>query len=429
MPRHRFTSESVTEGHPDKVCDAISDAILDGILTQDPKARVACEALAKTGMVIVAGEITTTAWVDMPVVVRDTVRSIGYTHSTMGFDADTCAVLTAIEKQSPDIAQGVTEGEGMHKEQGAGDQGLMFGYATDETEELMPAPIQYAHHLARRLTQIRKDGKVDFLRPDGKTQVTLEYDGDVPVRIDAVVVSSQHDEDVKYKTLREAIVELVIEKVLPKRLIDKETKFHVNPTGRFVVGGPQGDCGLTGRKIIVDTYGGMGRHGGGAFSGKDPSKVDRSACYYARFVAKNVVAAGIARRCEVQLAYAIGVAQPVGVHVNTFGTGLVSDEKLERYLHQSFDMRPKAIIDELGLLAPIYRATAAYGHFGRSEFSWESTSRAAKIADDLLASKAAKHHVGAELNGFSNGDAAKKNGKKDKKKHKKKNRKALVAEA
>jgi S-adenosylmethionine synthetase len=428
MPRHRFTSESVTEGHPDKVCDAISDAILDGILTQDPKARVACEALAKTGMVIVAGEITTTAWVDMPVVVRDTVRSIGYTHSTMGFDADTCAVLTAIEKQSPDIAQGVTEGEGMHKEQGAGDQGLMFGYATDETEELMPAPIQYAHHLARRLAQIRKDEKVDFLRPDGKTQVTLEYDGDTPVRIDAVVVSSQHDEDVKYKTLREAIIELVIEKVLPKRLIDKETKFHVNPTGRFVVGGPQGDCGLTGRKIIVDTYGGMGRHGGGAFSGKDPSKVDRSACYYARYVAKNVVAAGIARRCEVQLAYAIGVAQPVGVHVNTFGTGLISDEKLERYLHQSFDMRPKAIIDELGLLAPIYKATAAYGHFGRSEFSWESTARAAKIADDLLGSKV-KHHVGAELNGFSNGDSSKKNGKKDKKKNKKKHKKAVLAEA
>jgi S-adenosylmethionine synthetase len=428
MSRHRFTSESVTEGHPDKVCDAISDAILDGILAQDPKARVACEALAKTGMVIVAGEITTTAWVDMPVVVRDTVRSIGYTHSAMGFDADTCAVLTAIEKQSPDIAQGVTEGEGMHKEQGAGDQGLMFGYATDETEELMPAPIQYAHQLARRLAHIRKEGKVDFLRPDGKTQVTLEYDGDVPARIDAVVVSSQHDEDVKYKTLREAIVELVIEKVLPKRLIDKDTKFHVNPTGRFVVGGPQGDCGLTGRKIIVDTYGGMGRHGGGAFSGKDPSKVDRSACYYARYVAKNVVAAGVARRCEVQLAYAIGVAQPVGVHVNTFGTGLVGDEKLERYLHESFDMRPKAIISELDLLAPIYRPTAAYGHFGRSEFSWESTVRAAKIADDLLGSRV-KHHVGAELNGFSNGHSSKKESKKDKKKNKKKHKKGDVAEA
>jgi S-adenosylmethionine synthetase len=428
MPRHRFTSESVTEGHPDKVCDAISDAILDGILAHDPKARVACEALAKTGMVVVAGEITTTAWVDMPVVVRDTVREIGYTHSEMGFDANTCAVLTAIEKQSPDISQGVTEGKGLHKEQGAGDQGLMFGYATDETENYMPAPIDYAHQLARRLAQIRKDEKVDFLRPDGKTQVTLEYEGDTPVRIDAVVVSSQHDEDVKYKTLREALIELVVEKVIPKRLIDGDTKIHINPTGRFVVGGPQGDCGLTGRKIIVDTYGGMGRHGGGAFSGKDPSKVDRSACYYARFVAKNVVAAGVARRCEIQVAYAIGVAQPVGVHVNTFGTGLVSDEKLERYIRETFDMRPKAIIDELGLLAPIYKATAAYGHFGRSEFSWESTARAAKIADDLLRSKV-KHHLGAELNGFTNGVSSKKNGKKDKKKNKKKQRKAEELEA
>jgi S-adenosylmethionine synthetase len=427
MPRHRFTSESVTEGHPDKICDAISDAILDGILAEDPKARVACEALAKTGMVIVAGEITTTALLDIPVIVRNTVRGIGYTHSEMGFDANTCAVLTAIEKQSPDISQGVSEGEGLHKEQGAGDQGLMFGYATDETDELMPAPIQYAHQLARRLAQVRKEGKVNFLRPDGKTQVTLEYEGDTPVRIDAVVVSSQHDEDVKYKTLREAIIELVIEKVLPKRLIDKDTKFHVNPTGRFVVGGPQGDCGLTGRKIIVDTYGGMGRHGGGAFSGKDPSKVDRSACYYARYVAKNVVSSGVARRCEVQLAYAIGVAQPVGVHVDTFGTGLVNDEKLERYLHESFDMRPKAIIEELQLLAPIYQPTSSYGHFGRDEFSWESTARAAKIADDLLGSKV-KAHADAERNGLSNG-ATKKNGRKEKKKNKKKSKKALVAGA
>jgi S-adenosylmethionine synthetase len=428
MPRHRFTSESVTEGHPDKICDAISDAILDGILAQDPKARVACEALAKTGMVVVAGEITTRAWLDIPVVVRDTVRGIGYTHSDMGFDAGTCAVLTAIEKQSPDISQGVSEGEGLHKEQGAGDQGLMFGYATDETEEFMPAPIQFAHQLARRLAQVRKEEKVTFLRPDGKTQVTLEYEGDTPVRIDAVVVSSQHDEDVKYKALREAIIELVIEKVLPKRLIDKDTKFHVNPTGRFVVGGPQGDCGLTGRKIIVDTYGGMGRHGGGAFSGKDPSKVDRSACYYARYVAKNVVSAGVARRCEVQLAYAIGVAQPVGVHVNTFGTGIVSDEKLERYIHESFDMRPKGIIDELQLLAPIYQPTSSYGHFGRREFSWESTARAAKIADDLLASKV-KPHSGAELDGRSNGSASKKDGKKEKKKSRKRSKRALVAEA
>jgi S-adenosylmethionine synthetase len=425
MPRHRFTSESVTEGHPDKICDAISDAVLDGILAQDPKARVACEALAKTGMVVVAGEITTSAWVDMPSIVRDTVRAIGYTDSAMGFDANTCAVLTAIEKQSPDIAQGVTEGEGLHKEQGAGDQGLMFGYATDETEELMPAPIQYAHQLARRLAQVRKEGKARFLRPDGKTQVTLEYEGDTPIRIDAIVVSSQHDDDVKYKTLREAIIELVIEKVLPKRLIDKDTKFHVNPTGRFVVGGPQGDCGLTGRKIIVDTYGGMGRHGGGAFSGKDPSKVDRSACYYARYVAKNVVSAGVARRCEVQLAYAIGVAQPVGVHVNTFGTGLVPDEKLERYIHESFDMRPKAIIDELGLLAPIYRPTASYGHFGRSEFSWEKTVRAEKIADDLLGSKT-KRPVQTKENGT--GNAPKKGAGKDKKKDKKRNKNTVLAE-
>jgi len=386
MSRYRFTSESVTEGHPDKLCDAVSDSILDAILTQDRTARVACETLAKTGMVVVAGEITTTAVIDYPVIVRKAVKEIGYTSSEMGFDAGTCAVLTAVEKQSPDISQGVTEGEGMHKEQGAGDQGLMFGFACDETPNLMPAPIDYAHQLARQLTAIRKNGKADFLRPDGKTQVTLEYEGNTPVRVDAIVVSSQHSPDVKYKTLRDAIVSMVIEKVIPKKLIDKNTKFHVNPTGRFVVGGPQGDCGLTGRKIIVDTYGGMGRHGGGAFSGKDPSKVDRSACYYARFVAKNVVAAKLASRCEVQVAYAIGVAQPVGVHVNTFGTGKVSDEVLEKYIMANFDMRPKALIDELDLLRPVYTPTAAYGHFGRSEFSWEKTTRAAKMADDLLKS-------------------------------------------
>jgi len=414
MSRYRFTSESVTEGHPDKVCDAISDAILDGILAQDPTARVACEALAKTGMVVVAGEITTTAWVDMPVVVRDTVRDIGYVHSEMGFDGNTCAVITAIEKQSPDISQGVTEGEGLHKEQGAGDQGLMFGYATDEMPNLMPAPIDYAHQLAKQLAHIRKTGKVDFLRPDGKTQVTLEYENHVPVRVDAIVVSSQHDADVKYKTLREAIIELVINKVIPKKLLDKDTKFHVNPTGRFVIGGPLGDCGLTGRKIIVDSYGGMGRHGGGAFSGKDPSKVDRSACYYARYVAKNIVAAQVAKRCEVQVAYAIGVARPVGVNINTFGTGKVDDEKLEKYIMETFDMRPKAIIDELGLLAPIYKATSSYGHFGRSEFSWEKTHRAAAIAADLLGSKAKP----LATNGTT---GEKKNGaKKDKKAKKKK---------
>jgi S-adenosylmethionine synthetase len=384
MSRYRFTSESVTEGHPDKLCDAVSDSILDAILTQDRRARVACESLAKTGMVVVAGEITTTARIDFPQVVRETVKEIGYTDSAMGFDGNTCAVLTAIERQSPDIAQGVNEGDGLHKEQGAGDQGLMFGYATDETPELMPAPIQYAHTLARQLTAVRKKKQVDFLRPDGKTQVTLEYENDVPVRLDAIVVSTQHDEKVKYKQLREAVVELVIEKALPKRLFDAKTKVHVNPTGRFVIGGPQGDCGLTGRKIIVDSYGGMGRHGGGAFSGKDPSKVDRSACYYARYIAKNVVASGVARRCEVQVAYAIGVAQPVGVHVNTFGTGKVSDEALEKYILATFDMRPKALIEQLGLLAPIYKATAAYGHFGRAEFPWEKTDRAARIADDLL---------------------------------------------
>jgi S-adenosylmethionine synthetase len=390
MSRYRFTSESVTEGHPDKLCDQVSDSILDAILTQDPKSRVACESLAKTGMVVVAGEITTTAIVDYPKIIRQAVTDIGYTDSSMGFDAATCAVLTAIEQQSPDIAQGVNEGDGLHKEQGAGDQGLMFGYATDETPELMPAAIQYAHTLARQLAAVRKKRTVDFLRPDGKTQVTLEYENDVPVRIDAIVVSTQHDEKVKYKQLREAVIELVIEKALPKRLMDKATKLHVNPTGRFVVGGPMGDCGLTGRKIIVDSYGGMGRHGGGAFSGKDPSKVDRSACYYARFIAKNVVAAGVAKRCEVQIAYAIGVARPVGVHVNSFGTGKISDEVLEKYILANFDMRPKALIEELDLLRPIYKPTAAYGHFGRPEFPWEKTGRAAKIADDLLGGKAAK---------------------------------------
>src|SRR4029079_19480932 len=302
-------------------------------------------------------------------------------------DGNTCAVLSAVEKQSPDISQGVTEGQGMHKEQGAGDQGLMFGYATDETTNLMPAPIDYAHQLARQLAAVRKSGKVDFLRPDGKTQVTLEYENDVPVRIDAIVVSTQHNEAVKYKALREAVVDLVIDKIMPKKLMDKNTKIHVNPTGRFVVGGPQGDCGLTGRKIIVDTYGGMGRHGGGAFSGKDPSKVDRSACYYARFIAKNVVAAGLAKRCEVQVAYAIGVAKPVGVHVKPFGTGKISDEKLEAYILEKFDMRPKALITELGLLAPQYLQTAGYGHFGRSAFAWEKTHRAAQLAADLLGGK------------------------------------------
>jgi S-adenosylmethionine synthetase len=402
MSSYCFTSESVTEGHPDKLCDQVSDAILDAILEQDPRARVACESLAKTGMVVVAGEITTTAKLDFPQIVRETVKDIGYVDSSMGFDGNTCAVLTAIERQSPDIAQGVNEGDGLHKEQGAGDQGLMFGYATDETPELMPAPIQYAHTLARQLAAVRKKKQVDFLRPDGKTQITLEYRDHVPVRIDAIVVSTQHDEKVKYKQLREAVVELVIDKAIPRRLVDKNTKVHVNPTGRFVVGGPMGDCGLTGRKIIVDTYGGMGRHGGGAFSGKDPSKVDRSACYYARYVAKNVVASGVAKRCEVQIAYAIGVARPVGVNVNTFGTGKVSDEVLEKYILANFDMRPKALIEELGLLAPVFQATASYGHFGRPEFSWERTDRAAAIADDLMpkATKSARANGNGASNGF-----------------------------
>jgi S-adenosylmethionine synthetase len=414
MSRYRFTSESVTEGHPDKLCDQVSDAILDAILTQDKRARVACESLAKTGMVVVAGEITTTARIDFPQIVRETVKDIGYVDSSMGFDGNTCAVLVAVERQSPDIAQGVDEGEGMHKEQGAGDQGLMFGYATDETPELMPAPIQYAHALAKQLAVVRKKriGGVDFLRPDGKTQVTFEYENDVPVRVDAIVVSTQHDERVKHKQLREAIVDLVIDKVLPKKLFDAKTKIHVNPTGRFVIGGPQGDCGLTGRKIIVDSYGGMGRHGGGAFSGKDPSKVDRSACYYARYVAKNVVASGLAKRCEVQVAYAIGVAQPVGVHVNTFGTGKVSDEALERYILANFDMRPKALIDTLGLLAPIYKPTAAYGHFGRAEFPWEKTDRAAKMADDLNRVRAKVGNGTTNGNGHSKKPAVRKPAKR-----------------
>ena len=387
MVSYRFTSESVTEGHPDKLCDQVSDAVLDAILAKDKYARVACETLAKTGMLVVAGEITTSAWVDIPTIARKAVLDIGYDSSEMGFDGNTCAVLTAVEQQSPDIAQGVTEGQGLHKEQGAGDQGLMFGYATNETANLMPMPIDMSHALARQLAAIRHQKKVDFLRPDGKTQVTLEYLDGKPARVDAVVVSTQHSERVKHAQLKEAIMELVIGKVIPKRLIDKSTKFHINPTGRFVVGGPMGDCGLTGRKIIVDTYGGMGRHGGGAFSGKDPSKVDRSACYYARYVAKNIVAAGLAQRCEVQVAYAIGVAKPVGVYVNTFGTGVIDEAKLARYVELNFDFRPKALIEELQLLRPGYQATAAYGHFGRKEFTWEKTTRAAKMADDLLGMK------------------------------------------
>ncbi len=387
MSRHLFTSESVGEGHPDKMCDQISDAVLDAALAQDPTSRVACESLCKTGFVVVAGEITTRArGLDFAKIARGVVADIGYTDSSMGFDANTCGVLVAIEPQSPDISQGVTEGEGLFKEQGAGDQGLMFGFACDETPELMPAPIMYAHQLMRNLTKVRKSNKVGFLRPDSKSQVTIEYDQGQPRRIDAVVVSTQHSPDVKYKDLKEAVMELCIKKTLPAKLLDAKTKYYVNPTGRFVIGGPFGDAGLTGRKIIVDTYGGMGRHGGGAFSGKDPSKVDRSACYYARYVAKNLVAAGVARRVEVQVAYAIGVAQPVGVYVDTFGTAVVDEERIADYVLSEFDFRPKALIGELKLLQPIYRATAAYGHFGRKEFPWEQTDRASAIAEDLLGS-------------------------------------------
>jgi S-adenosylmethionine synthetase len=377
MADYLFTSESVTEGHPDKICDQVSDAILDAIIAQDPTCRVACETLTKTGIVIVAGEITTSCYVDMPKIVRETVKDIGYGDSAMGFDYKTCAVMTAIEQQSPDIARGVDRGNA--DEQGAGDQGMMFGYACDESKELMPRPIQLAHKLARRLAEVRKkqlEG-VDFLRPDGKTQVSVRYEDDRPVAIDAVVVSTQHDEAVKKKTLEEAMRTLVIAASLPKELVTPKTKFFINPTGRFVVGGPMGDSGLTGRKIIVDTYGGMGRHGGGAFSGKDPSKVDRSAAYYARYMAKNIVAAKLARRCEVQVAYAIGVAEPVSLLVNTFGTGVVSDEKLAKAVRQVFDCRPGHIIRQLDLLRPIYRATAAYGHFGGLERdrTWEMTDR------------------------------------------------------
>jgi S-adenosylmethionine synthetase len=372
-----FTSESVTEGHPDKVADQISDAILDAILAQDPKSRVACETLVTTGMAMIAGEITTNARIDYPNIVRQTIKEIGYGDSAMGFDWETCAVLTSIDRQSPDISQGVTEGEGMFKEQGAGDQGLMFGYACNETPELMPMPIIFAHKLTKRLAEVRKSGMLPFLRPDGKSQVSIQYINDKPIRVDTVVVSSQHAPDVTYDVIKESIVEEVVKKVIPAELLDERTKYFINPTGRFVVGGPMGDCGLTGRKIIVDTYGGQGSHGGGAFSGKDPSKVDRSASYMARYVAKNIVAAGLADKCEVQVAYAIGVAEPVSVMVNTFGTGKISPNDIARIAREEFDLRPRAIIEQLDLLRPIYQKTAAYGHFGRElpEFHWEKKDR------------------------------------------------------
>jgi S-adenosylmethionine synthetase len=376
-----FTSESVTEGHPDKVADAISDSILDAIMANDSGCRVACETLVTTGLAFIAGEITTECYVDMPLVVRKTIRDIGYHSSMMGFDWQTCSVITSIDHQSPDIAQGVNEGEGLFEDQGAGDQGLMFGYATDETEELMPMPVMFAHKICQRLAKVRKNGALDFLRPDGKSQVTIEYENGNPRRVDTVVIAAQHSPDVNYADLKEAIVEEVIKKVIPQDMTDGDTRYLVNATGRFVVGGPMGDCGLTGRKIIVDTYGGQGSHGGGCFSGKDPSKVDRSASYMARHIAKNIVAAGLARKCEIQLAYAIGVAEPVSVLVDPMGTGTIPKRRIEEIVRQVFDLRPAAIIQYLDLLRPIYKKTAAYGHFGRNEpeFTWEKTNKAEEI--------------------------------------------------
>jgi S-adenosylmethionine synthetase len=374
-----FTSESVTEGHPDKVADQISDSILDGIIAQDPKARVACETMVTTGMAIVAGEITTSCYVHIPNVVRETIKEIGYNNSGMGFDWETCAVITSIDEQSPDIRQGVDET--IEHEQGAGDQGLMFGYACNETPELMPMPIVYAHRLTRRLAEVRKQNILDFLRPDGKSQVTVQYIKGKPVRVDSVVIAAQHSESVSYEKLKEGIIEEVIFKVIPPEYRDKNTKCYVNTTGRFVVGGPKADCGLTGRKIIVDTYGGVGSHGGGCFSGKDPSKMDRSASYMARHIAKNVVAAGLAEKCEVEIAYTIGVAQPVSLMVDTSRTSKIPPDKIAKIIREHFDLRPRAIISYLDLLRPIYKKTACYGHFGRHEpeFTWESTHRAQEL--------------------------------------------------
>lgn len=377
--KHLFTSESVSEGHPDKIADQISDAVLDAIFEQDPKARVACETYVKTGMVMVGGEITTSAWVDIEEITRQTVREIGYVHSDMGFDANSCAVLNTIGKQSPDINQGVDKAD--PKEQGAGDQGIMFGYATNETEVLMPAPITYAHRLMQRQAEVRKNGTLPWLRPDAKSQVTFQYDQGKIVGIDAVVLSTQHCDSISTPDLREAVMEEIIKPVLPAEWLSKETKYFINPTGRFVIGGPMGDCGLTGRKIIVDTYGGAARHGGGAFSGKDPSKVDRSAAYAARYVAKNIVAAGMADRCEIQLSYAIGVADPTSIMVETFGTEKVSQEIIIEAVRQFFDLRPYGLQEMLNLLQPLYKKTAAYGHFGREEFPWEATDKAALLRD------------------------------------------------
>jgi len=378
---YTFTSESVSEGHPDKVADQISDAVLDALLAQDPRSRVACETLVKTGMVVLAGEVTTDAWVDLEALVRKVVCEIGYDHGDIGFDGQSCAVLNAIGKQSADIAMGVDEGD--DHEQGAGDQGLMFGYASNETDVLMPAPITYSHLLVKRQAEVRKNKTLPWLRPDAKSQITFRYENNKPVAIDAVVLSTQHSPEIATKALHEAVMDEIILPVLPKEWLHKDTKYFINPTGQFVIGGPVGDCGLTGRKIIVDTYGGMARHGGGAFSGKDPSKVDRSAAYMARYVAKNIVAAGLAERCEIQVSYAIGVAEPTSITVETFGTGKISEDRLVQIVRDNFDLRPKGLIAMLGLLKPIYQTTAAYGHFGRTEdsFSWEKTDKVDALKD------------------------------------------------
>lgn len=383
MSNHLFTSESVSEGHPDKVADQISDAILDAILAQDKYSRVACESLVTTGMALIAGEITTSAWVDMPEIVRQTIREIGYNSSDMGFDWQSCAVMTSIDKQSTDIAVGVDEGTGLDLDQGAGDQGLMFGYACDETDVLMPMSITYAHRLVKRQAEIRKAGVLPWLRPDAKSQVTIEYENNIAKRIEAVVLSTQHAPEITHADLKEGVMEEIIKPILPANMVDADTKYFINPTGRFVIGGPVGDCGLTGRKIIVDTYGGRGSHGGGAFSGKDPSKVDRSSAYMGRYVAKNIVAAGLAKEVEVQVAYAIGISQPVSINVKTFGTGKISEQKLIEVIGQVFDLRPKAIVQKLDLLRPIYGKTAAYGHFGRElpEFTWEATDKVEALRD------------------------------------------------